>query len=212
MAKPMSGQPGCSYRVPPRSLQHRPSSRRRNQHPATHPSPHFAAPSSGLLSLLATIAASSATADGSPIPPSFLCPSVDYETSTITSNSPQDNLPPDAIQLPPTSTNRRRNIPDQYQPGPDGRWRRVETYTLYGSTVCAVRKNKNVILHAMSYRVNHRVAMKLELSLRSTINPNLPPPIPWTHPFHLLQQLTYSTPYQRVGNHLRELQIVLRLL
>lgn len=38
----------------------------------------------------------------------------------------------------PTSTP-RHHVPPQYSPGSDGVWRRIDSYTLVGSTICDVR-------------------------------------------------------------------------
>jgi len=69
-------------------------------------------PSSTLLSILAIIASSTANA----APPTFLCPSLNYKSS-------------------PTIPSTPRRIPSKFEQGEDGRWRRVDSYTLYGSTV-----------------------------------------------------------------------------
>ncbi|KDR85670.1 hypothetical protein GALMADRAFT_234673 [Galerina marginata CBS 339.88] len=111
---------------------------RHRRHRISKPSSSVA-PSSGLLILLASVASAS-TASGSPAPPSFLCPSVRSEdvvddvpnkrasslaTSVIT---PSPHSPP--VLVP-------RHVPDRYSEDPDGIWRRVGSYTLYGSTVSA---------------------------------------------------------------------------
>ena len=75
-------------------------------------------PSTTLLSLLAILVSS---ANSSPAPPSFLCPPINYKRNIT---------PPPSPPPPPT-----RQIPNKYVQGDDGFWRRVESYTLYGSTV-----------------------------------------------------------------------------
>ena len=74
-------------------------------------------PSSAVLSLLATIT------HATPLmaPPSFLCPSIDCDNPT-----------------PPLKYRKRIQLADKFEQGPDGRWRQVDGYTLYGSTVCSV--------------------------------------------------------------------------
>lgn len=66
-------------------------------------------PSNSLLSILASIVATSQPVSSSPL--AFLCPS---------------------RSTPPLG------LPDKYQQGDDGLWRKVDEYSLYGSTVCAV--------------------------------------------------------------------------
>lgn len=105
-----------------------------------HSSSSTPSPSSALLSTLAAIVASSPLAASSPAPLSFLCPSIAYH-----------HTPSHTIQQRSTSPSRRiksrrspkrfghsRVLPFKFEPGEDGVWRRVETYTLYGSTVCSV--------------------------------------------------------------------------
>uniref|UniRef100_A0A8H7Y6P3 Uncharacterized protein n=1 Tax=Psilocybe cubensis TaxID=181762 RepID=A0A8H7Y6P3_PSICU len=146
MAKPLpvasSGAPGTSKSTIVRR-QHipehpYPSRHRRNPSPKS-PSSLFA-PSSGLLVLLASVASAS-TVSGSPAPPSFLCPSIDSE-DTVDAPRERRALPSSSVTVTPTPSAAYnillpRHVPDQYRQGPDGIWRRLGTYTLYGSTVSA---------------------------------------------------------------------------
>ncbi|KAF8665330.1 hypothetical protein AX16_000349 [Volvariella volvacea WC 439] len=153
MAKPMSAvstiSATCSHSDYSSSLQHqdypaRPPRRRRPRHRVRD---RYSAPSSALLSLLATIAASSAGVNASPTPPSFLCPSLeDSEPIDIVERRADVSVAPPPV---PPSRPFKRNlvvprfspglpVPDRYERGDDGRWRRVDVYTLYGSTVCSV--------------------------------------------------------------------------
>ncbi|KAL4246969.1 hypothetical protein ABKN59_008494 [Abortiporus biennis] len=110
------------------------------------------APSSGLLAILATVAASTPTVDGYPIsqeaqPPQFLCPFYYSDTTSeppLASNSACGPQPLtthySSSSSSSTETKRRRkrssNIPDKYVEGPDGRWRKSTTWSLYGSSYC----------------------------------------------------------------------------
>jgi hypothetical protein len=121
--------------------------RRRRRRP---PAKFAAGPSSGVLSLLATISAASSSADGSPVsaqptPPPFLCPYIARDNSYDQASAP---LPDPVAETsasalsPPTPTSkigRRGTIADKFVQGSDGMYRRVDRYTLYGSTVCSVR-------------------------------------------------------------------------
>lgn len=155
--------------------------------------PRSLVPSSSLLSILATIAASSSPAHGSPAPPPFLCPFYD-STELSRGLSDDDEHSDKPLHLHPTTTKRRRprQIPYKYEQGSDGRWRRVE-YTLYGSTVCPVR----VILH-----------FNTPLSFSHTLRRNVSLLAP---PFHLPQSTTNhrilpSTHLLHRGRHRRLLQ------
>jgi hypothetical protein len=137
-----------------------------------------AGPSSGLLSIRATIAASSSTTDGKPLisersPPQFLCPSVQYD-----SNIPSDsvliyrpkNSPPQTITGLSASPD-GRNIPDKYIQGNDGRWRKAE-YTLYGSTLCQVRiGSMKIDVHKFSPRSTSASSGSPCTCCRSTCTP-----------------------------------------
>ncbi|KAF9451410.1 hypothetical protein P691DRAFT_796850 [Macrolepiota fuliginosa MF-IS2] len=99
-------------------------------------------PSSALLSALAGIVAASPVVAGSPAPPSFLCP-VLAPPHTPTKTIQRRSYPPvSALQRPKsrralTPTRSGRILPYKYEPGKDGVWRRVESYSLYGSTLCS---------------------------------------------------------------------------
>jgi hypothetical protein len=132
MAKPMAASYYCRTQ-PPISPSNRPRGR------PHHTPKSFFAPSSGLLSILATIASSSGV-DGSPAPPAFLCPSIDVDDQDVLKSKPSRRqvAPQDPTPLPRASTSRRSTrIPDKFVQGDDGIWRRA-SYTLYGSTVCPV--------------------------------------------------------------------------
>lgn len=96
-------------------------------------------PSFTLLSILGTIAASCSNVNASPAPPTFLCPSFDPNHSSF---AVIDTGAEGALSLPTKRTGTLagvpRSLPDQYKPDSDGVWRKVERYTLYGSTVCPV--------------------------------------------------------------------------
>lgn len=92
------------------------------------------APSSPLLSILASLVSTSLT-NASPTPPSFLCPSIGSKDSIPDwchgKRSPP--LPPVDDPPPPESGRTLRRLPDKFEEGEDGIWRRA-SYTLYGVT------------------------------------------------------------------------------
>lgn len=135
MAKPFvlappgpSNFPAQAFVPPTESTRHRSHPRPRSQ----------AAPSLSILSLLATLASSS-TVHGSPTPPSFLCPSLesgDIAECNVAKRAPtQVSRPPHTFD--PRHTHAPRNVPDRFSKQADGAWRRVGSYTLYGSTMPA---------------------------------------------------------------------------
>ena len=144
MAKPLSSSsPEC----PPPSLpascsawaDQGPSYHSRHRRRRKPKSSQSVAPSPGLLVLLASVASAS-TAGGSPAPPVFLCPSINANglcgpTPAVSSSSAAATItpsPPDSSTFLATSG---RHLPDQFRPDSNGMWRRVPTYTLFGSTV-----------------------------------------------------------------------------
>lgn len=146
MAKQKHGQSGSRLDRQPR-----------RQSPAA-----ISCPSSSVLSILATIAASSHSVDGSPLPlptppPSFLCPFIDnvnicvrkttpttsYSSSITTSSTPTT-----------TTTQSEPQVADKYVKGPDGRWHKADSWTLYGSTCCAPSSDLTVDDDALSTPVS----------------------------------------------------------
>ena len=106
-------------------------------------------PSSGVLSLLLTITAASSTADGSPLiaqptPPPFLCPYIarsTHEGYNELQADPVAGTSASAALLAATPTHHHRKrgtVADKFVQDVDGKWRKVDRYTLYGSTVCIV--------------------------------------------------------------------------
>lgn len=122
-----------------------PRSQRRQRH--QQHSPSLVYPSSSVLSILATIAASSHTVDGSPLPlptppPPFLCPSINYDsfqphapTPTTASSSSifYSTSSLSSSSLPGSTSNRQ--VADKYVQGVDGLWRKTDSWTLFGSSV-----------------------------------------------------------------------------
>lgn len=114
-----------------------------------------AGPSPSVLSLLATISAASYPVDGSPLasqptPPPFLCPFIDTQDHHDVYDECRRDLIPEASSSAtpvtnniPTPTHKPKKravtLADRFEQGPDGQWRRVDEYTIYGSTVCNVR-------------------------------------------------------------------------
>ncbi|KAI8981230.1 hypothetical protein BD414DRAFT_94047 [Trametes punicea] len=115
-------------------------------------------PSSGFLALLITLAGS-ASADARPLdsdsPPEFLCPRLhawslpeSQPSSSAAPASPSWSWEPcdasEAAAYVDLSFGRRKrrtrrstNIADKYVEGPDGRWRKADSWELYGSSSCA---------------------------------------------------------------------------
>ena len=115
-------------------------------------------PSSALLTILAGLVGSVnsfplACQDSNDPPPSFLCPSLqpypefDVQELVLPPQTPPPSPPvpgPSRIirteaPTPPAKRRVRRNLAPGYTLGDDGRWRRLSTWSLYGSTVCVVR-------------------------------------------------------------------------
>lgn len=123
---------------------HGQSSSRLDRQQRRHLPAAIACPSSSVLSILATIAASSRTVDGSPLPqptppPSFLCPFMDHVNTCIHNTTPTTSYT--SIITPSTSsmtpTKHTQQLADRYVQGPNGRWYKTDAWTLYGSTYYA---------------------------------------------------------------------------
>jgi hypothetical protein len=91
-------------------------------------------PSSALLSILASLVP--ASADASPAPPPFLCPSIGSDDTVPPWCSNERPGPSGTVDNNPQESGRTRlrPLPDKYEQGGDGIWRRVGSYTLYGVT------------------------------------------------------------------------------
>ncbi|KAG1784218.1 hypothetical protein EV702DRAFT_1058101 [Suillus placidus] len=103
----------------------------------------IACPSSSVLSILAAIAASSQTVDGSPLPLptpplSFLCPFIDHVDICVRNTTPTTSHSNKAASStsPTTTAKSTPQVADKYVRGPDGRWHKTDAWTLYGSTCC----------------------------------------------------------------------------
>lgn len=123
MAKQIHGQAGS-----------RPDHQQRRHSPAA-----IACPSSSVLSIIATIAASSQTVDGSPLPsptppPSFLCPSIDHFNTCVRDTTPTTSYSSSSTSSPTATAKFTQQVADKYVEGLDGRWRKASAWTLYGST------------------------------------------------------------------------------
>ncbi|KAG6919038.1 hypothetical protein DXG01_009748 [Tephrocybe rancida] len=103
--------------------------RRRRQAPSR-------APSSAVLALLSTISASVTSVHGSPAPLSFLCPSFIPEPTPTLDLSPRGKSLLSRREQWAKNLGSIKHVPDKFERGDNGRWRRVDTYTLYGSTTC----------------------------------------------------------------------------
>ncbi|CCL98091.1 uncharacterized protein FIBRA_00085 [Fibroporia radiculosa] len=110
-----------------------------------HPSP---SPSSSLLAIFATVAASSSLVDGHPLPtqtppPEFLCPQLGLDSSLTLSSSNLRHLAPRQTSTSASASNptqeiaRSVSVADKYVSGTDGLWRKTDVWTLYGSTFCS---------------------------------------------------------------------------
>ncbi|KAI0715112.1 hypothetical protein C8Q76DRAFT_448100 [Earliella scabrosa] len=153
----------------------------------------FPDPSSGLLALLVTVAGSSPVYGRpleSDIPPDFLCPRLhlrsssqpipysdpsswswepcDFPQASGSSQSSSSSANALSDQLPRPRKRRVRggndNIADKFEQSSDGRWRKVESWELYGSSSCAVRCH-----HALSCL--SRVTRRLQITQCMDTNP-----------------------------------------
>ncbi|CAL1694087.1 unnamed protein product [Somion occarium] len=107
-------------------------------------------PSSGILAFLATLTASSSTAQGypldsQPLPPDFLCPGLRPDLHAEPPLAPQASTRKrrerrDTSDYPSSSPHKRGSkrpfVPDKYTQGPDGRWRKTGNWSLYGYCNC----------------------------------------------------------------------------
>lgn len=133
MAKPM---PASSASCSSGSQSHLEHPKHRHRRHKRRPTKH-SGPSAALLSFLATIAASPITANGSPAPLPFLCPSLNIQDRPARQVRSRSST----LSSPTTEqyAGNLRHVPDKFEMDENGRWRRVDVYTLYGSTVCPVR-------------------------------------------------------------------------
>ncbi|KAH6916689.1 hypothetical protein BKA70DRAFT_1555335 [Coprinopsis sp. MPI-PUGE-AT-0042] len=148
----------------------RPARRRRKQ-PARQISRPLA-PSSAVLSFLATVAS---VAEGSPAPPAFLCPSIESTAPPpAQTKAKRAPTPPSTPTTDPSPTTRLQhsravfsNIPYKFSQGDDGVWRKEEEYHLYG--VCA---GCDSVLDGQISKANTSMPSN---NLNAEIEGNLPP-------------------------------------
>lgn len=163
MAWPIAGPSSAQDGSPATQRLQDPQQRNKPRHRQTKKRPpRQSSPSSGLLTILASIAASSVTAGCSPTPPAFLCPFL----STIQDNGHDrrdnvldEDISSDLLPNSPTPTKHRREkrrVPVRYEKGDDGRWRRMDTFTLYGSTICFVSLRPFLLIQ--QNQCKHRIA------------------------------------------------------
>ncbi|KAG6868489.1 hypothetical protein C0993_002027 [Termitomyces sp. T159_Od127] len=168
MAKPISAHQtsASSTRLPSTS-----ASRRKRKLSAP-------APSTPVLALLATISASLPPAHASPAPPSFLCPSfVPQPTSpprtqaraTRPSSSPPVVRKSLVLGAPPGP------VPDRFEQEENGRWRRVDTYTLYGSTSCDEDAVSTILDDQIQVSATSSVPLSTSATSLSAYSISLPP-------------------------------------
>jgi hypothetical protein len=201
--------------------------RRPNKHTYTSDSSRSSrstAPSAGLLTLLASIAGFQ-PADASPvlpeqhIPPSFLCPFVDQEdidvafadTARVHINIAERGPPHSRRASNIINSNvKRHNVPDKYEQGADGRWRKASKYTLYGSTVCRVRSSIFGPENQFLSRNNRKVVILPALRLQSLMRRFQLHPMGRRFLQHQLQ--TSSMSYPAVGSlRIKQQEVVLLL-
>lgn len=114
-------------------------------------------PSCAILAVLASLVASVnpfpvGCHESNDPPPSFLCPSLEPQAEFDVQEFvlPTQTPPPTPSVPGPSGINRaniptpvrrrvRRNLAPGYTQGEDGRWRKLSTWSLYGSTICVVR-------------------------------------------------------------------------
>jgi hypothetical protein len=129
--------------------------------------PQLAYPSSSVLSILATIAASSQAVDGSPLPtppPSFLCPFIEHQIRALpptATTSSSTVVTPSLSAAIPISSNDNDNddfqLADKYVQGSDGRWRKTGDWTLFGSAVRSCLSFSKSSLNMFIYSVARRL-------------------------------------------------------
>lgn len=123
-------------------------------------------PSSALLAILAGLVGSVnplpvACQEANDPPPSFLCPSLqprsefDAQEFVLPLQTPPpvpgpSRVTPTDTPTPPVKRRVRRNLAPGYTQGDDGRWRKLSTWSLYGSTVCVVRGILFPLLHSVN--------------------------------------------------------------
>ena len=102
-------------------------------------------PSPVVLGLFASLASAVTAVDGSPVstpPPDFLCPQLAASATPTQAPTivPRDRVRRRAATSSTSSTQSSRSGPvaDKYVSCDDGRWRKTDVWTLYGSTFCAV--------------------------------------------------------------------------
>ena len=112
-------------------------------------------PSSAILAVLAGLVISAnpfpvGCHDSSDPPPSFLCPSLEPQAEFgVQGFAPPPQTPPPTSPVPgpsriirtdtPTPVRRvKRDLAPGYTQGEDGRWRKLSSWSLYGSTICVV--------------------------------------------------------------------------
>ena len=129
---------------------------RRKRHPSSRKVP-VTSPSPAALAALATISAATVSAvyghplDEHPPPPDFLCPSLSTDCVTESLFAPSTSTSVSVLHPPsprrdvatpvPDSKEKRDSrpfVPAKYEQGTDGRWRKSSSWSLYGSSFCAV--------------------------------------------------------------------------
>ena len=141
------------------------------------------APSTGLLSLLAAVASANG-AHGSPTPPSFLCPGLGSDECATSSTAPI------TLHRKRSSSSKRkvdRKIPDKYEEGEDGVWRKVD-YSLHGGGVRPRARYRPAL--EKSY-TPHRAVLRLQAHISTTTRS-----FPY-HPHHPLQHLPRPQQHHR---------------
>ncbi|KAG6845378.1 hypothetical protein H0H87_010487 [Tephrocybe sp. NHM501043] len=173
MAKPISPhRAGCSMSSAP--LRHNTTiSRRRRK--VSSPTP-----SSAVLTLLSTISASVTFVNASPTPPSFLCPTFLAEATPTLDIHTRGKISPGRrrVQLAKKSLDHSRHVPDKFEMGDNGRWRRVDTYTLYGSTVCLACEDMTASATTFDDQIQSPASSSVSITTTSSTasyNISLPP-------------------------------------
>jgi hypothetical protein len=144
--------------------------------------------------IVATVAGSSAIAIGTPlvVPLCLLCPFARTDEFVYLSSAPEatpGSRPGSSLSKRTTTTvtPAANRVPDKYEKGQDGKWRRADTYSLYGSTVCIVRFShpffRAFILCWMIARAAHLL-----------IQPSLQPPV-------VIQSITTSSAISRTDGN-----------
>lgn len=159
------------------------------------PSPALLVILAGLVGSINAVPVACLDSDG---PPPFLCPSLHPRAEPDAQDfSLPSQTPPPSASVPgpsrvtrtdcptsPAERNLRRDLAPGYTQGPDGRWRKLSTWSLYGSTICVVRGTMSFCLRFRILIFFPSLASVMMLLVRSGPSrwTTLRPPLPLHYP------------------------------